>query len=315
MKKKSLAVVALIFVVLVLVVSSVVTAGLVDWFNRVTGRAIDTVTINITVGTPVVITVFNNSFPEVSGGLNAGPSSTTVVMNFSVNSPAGADNIDFGSATMNFTKQGESVRTNVSCSRVDLNGNFMNFSCGVEMLWFDATGAWVVSAYIADNQSNSNLNNSANLSVGESTGFELGPSAITFTSISAGATNTTSNNDPIFLNNTGNAEFGLTTGNISINATSLRGETDATLALWAGNFTVNVATGGDPPAECTGNFLQDNSTFVDITGATLPNGNYSIADGTTGAEQLYICLTLAGSDLSTQSYSTSNESNWQIQIA
>ncbi len=48
--------------------------------------------------------------------------------------------------------------------------------------------------------------------------------------------------------------------------------------------------------------------------ANLSRGNFTINDGNTGQEIYYFCIKLAGSDLTSQSYSTANEGSWTIKI-
>ena len=55
-------------------------------------------------------------------------------------------------------------------------------------------------------------------------------------------------------------------------------------------------------------------TFVQVIGASLPKGNYSLDDGT-GQEEIYTCLEAANSDLTQQSYSTAEEGAWTMRIA
>jgi len=181
------------------------------------------------------------------------------------------------------------------------------------MWWWDGAGAWTITAFILDNDANFATNGTTNFSVGSTTSFDVGPVALTWPGISPGATNQISNNDPIILNNTGNQPIGISSGNISINATNLRGETNSALALWAGNFSVGLNTG---KAECDVGISADamvHSNFINITGATLPTGNYTIKDGA-AQEQLYFCIRKIGSELTNQYYSTANESAWTIRI-
>ena len=179
------------------------------------------------------------------------------------------------------------------------------------MWWWDGAGAWTITVYITDNDQNSVINNSATFSVGLTTGFVISPSTLTWASLSAGSVNQTSNNDPILINNTGNKN--ITLGNIQINATDLRGETDSNLALWAGNFSISPFTG--TLAECNSSATTMNdSIFTNISSAWLPAGNYTKNDNVTGQETLFFCLQLTGTELSSQPYSTANETSWTIQI-
>ena len=103
------------------------------------------------------------------------------------------------------------------------------------------------------------------------------------------------------LNNTGNL-----VRNIEINATNLLGVTDNTKGLYATNFSSHIAPG------CEGTGMA-HSLFTQVVGATLPTGNYSIADGS-GQEDLYFCLEAANADLTQQSYSTAEEGAWTLKI-
>jgi hypothetical protein len=317
MVDKKLVYVGIFFLIIGTVVASFASAGVGNWLRQITGKATNTVDINITVGVPQVIGVFNNTgMSDFSVGLNAGPANSTVYINFSVYSPSGVGNLNTSSAGINFSKSGEALRQNTTgCIANATSSDYVNFTCTVQMLWFDGSGTWDIMAYIEDNSTNYASNTSGDFQIGSTTGFSLGPTSVTFSGIAAGATNKTSDNDPIELNNTGNQAIGLTAKNISINATNLRGETDTTIALWATNFTVHWETGdGPPPLECAGTDMRQ-GIYTNITSANLSVGNFSLNDGGAGQERLYLCLQRAGSELTTQSYSTANESSWTIQIA
>lgn len=190
------------------------------------------------------------------------------------------------------------------------------------MWWYDAAGNWNITASIVDNNSNGAKNDSVLFALGATTGFEINPSALTWSSIGAGSTNQTSNNDPVQLNNTGNQPVGLGagTGNISINATNLHGESNSAYTIWANNFSVSISTGGTCSGaaclECGGGLTGNLSafTFANVTTANLTKGNYTINDGFTGEEELYFCLRIAGSELTSQSYSTIGNGSWIMRI-
>lgn len=247
-----------------------------------------------------------SSIPAVN--LNEGPASTSVNVNFTAYDGNGASDINISSAMINFTRAGEALRVNYSCANISTIGNYMNFTCNVPMYWYDDAGTWNITAFVKDSTNLATLN-SSNFTVNALTGFVASPNALAFGSMAAGSTNMTSINDPIVLNNTGNQNISL--GNVQINVTNLRGETNSLLALFANNFSVGVATGGN--AEC-GATTMSASTYVGITGAFLPRGNFSVNDGSTGQEQLYFCIKKTGSELTSQAYSTSNEGAWTIKI-
>ncbi len=262
---------------------------------------------------PKITHIFNESMTDVSGGLNAGPSSTTVTINFTASDADG--NLNITTASINFSKSDETTRTNSSCYLYEGDSSLANFTCTVTMWWWDSAGTWDIDANILDNSSNYISNGSTVFQVGETTGFELSPSPITWPNVAAGSSNTTSTNDPILLNNTGNKNISANT--IQINATNLRGETTSSLALWSGNFSMSWETSGDsaPNVECAGSQMNVTAgNYANITLANLTRGNYTTNNGYEGQEQLYICLRFAGNKLTEQPYSTASEGAWTIRI-
>jgi len=286
--------------------------------STITGMAVDTqtVTLNITVGVPQIIYVYNNSAKDLSTGPTEAPAITSVVMNFSVYSPSGAGNLNDSTAKLNISLAGQTARTNASCAKIQASGSYANYSCNVTMWWWDGTGDWIVNAYIKDNNSNSAINTSTTFYIGERIGFVMSPSTLSWTAIGPGATNQTSSNDPLLLNNTGNDVIDV--DNIQVNATNLHGESDDAKALWAGNFSVHWASGGAACAgagcvECAGTQMVK-ATLTGVVGANLSADNYTANNGYQGQEQVYLCLRYAGTELITQSYSTFNESTWTVKI-
>ncbi len=317
-EKRGIVLILLSVIIIVLIISSV-SADFSDFISKIkktlTGEATNPVTLNITVGVPQITTVYNSTMTDVSGGLSSGPSFTSIIINFTAYTAAGAGMLNHSTARINFTKTGENTRENLTCALAQSGGNYANYTCNVTMWWWDAAGTWNIAAYIADNNSNSAQNTSAVFQVGSTTGFEQGPSALTWAALGAGDINKTSTNDPLLLNNTGNVNISV--NNIQINATNLRGETDNTKALWAGNFSVAQFTGGTYPNEVECNataVVMNRSVYTNITGAILTKGNYTVNNGATGQEQLYFCLKIAGSELTSQAYSTVNETAWTVQI-
>ena len=299
----------------ILLVISMASAGISEWLKNIqdaiTGKATQSVSMNISVGGPKIIFVYNSTLTGFASGPNEAPAVSGMIINFTAYSVAGASNLNSSSATINIT--GDATRQNSSCSVYQSGGNYANYTCNVTMFWWDGTGVWSITAHIKDNQTNSAVNTTTSFYVGERTAFVMSPASLTWPGIAPGATNQTSNNDPLLLNNTGNDI--IDAGNIAINASNLRGEATSTLALWANNFSIRWSDGGTPPAECGGNVM-NRTAFVGITTANLTKGNYTINDGNTGQENLYFCLRLIGSELTTQAYSTANEAEhaWIVRI-
>jgi len=305
---------SVLIILLVLLLVSVASAGVLDWFREITGRAATAkLEMNISVGVPQIIKVYNDTI-----GLSAGPiqakSNTNITVNFSVYSPSGQGNLNFSSAKVNLSSADEDTRTNSTCLNLDAAGDYANFTCQIEMWWWDGAATWTITAYIEDNNTNVAQNLTTTFIIGARQGFELGPGNLTWTAIGAGSKNQTAYNDPVILNNTGN--YPINAPNIKINATNLRGEEFPNYGLWAGNFSVSHLTSA-ASAEC-GDSTSDKtvaSTYQGLSPANLTKGNYTVNDKNTGQEELYFCLLEAGSELVTQAYSTWNESAWTIQIS
>ena len=118
------------------------------------------------------------------------------------------------------------------------------------MLYWDGNGAWTINTQGRD-LGNTTLvyNTTASFTYNLLKALVISPISLTWPSVSLGATNQTSNNDPTIINNTGNYNA---TGKIAVNALNLHGETNALEFISAANFTIDIDTGGSPPAECNG---------------------------------------------------------------
>ncbi len=259
---------------------------------------------------PLIYKVFNDTLTGVSITEN---SFSNVIINFSVFDADGAATLSNGLA--NITMAGESTRLNQSCKKVDSSGNYANYSCTVQIWYFDNAGAWTIRLGVNDSSNSVATNYTSNFSLGQTTAFTAFPGNLTFASISPSGTNTTSNNDPLILNNTGNKDINNT--GITINVTDLIGETDSAKGLYAGNFSWSNNTGSS--IECNGTQMQK-STFVAISNtarnitANLSRGNHSLNDGVTAYENLYLCLNYAGPEINSQAYSTLSQGPWTIKI-
>src|SRR3989344_1374876 len=304
----------LIVIVMVIFTSSLASSKFTDIWNTITGRATtQNVAINITVGNSApnitLITAISEVTPIEDHYVN-------VSVNFTAIDSDGEGNLKDASSFINITKSGEAVRQNSSCLRAGTNNaTSANFTCIVQMWYFDSSGTWNIGAMINDTSNAQAFNTTHTLTYNQLSSFKSSPSTLTFPSVNPGALNTTSSNDPLLMNNTGNKA--IAAGSIDLNATHLVGETDNTKALYAGNFTISLAANGG--IECGGTTTNvttlARAVYTAITNSTLSRVNHSVNDGITGQEQLYSCLTLAGSELSSQSYSTSAQGAWTLRIA
>jgi hypothetical protein len=272
-----------------------------DTWNVITGKATsETISQSITVtggNAPVIYDVMNETMTDVSSGPTE-DSATQVIINFSVSDSEGVGNIDDSSAFIDFNFGG--ISRNVSCTKYESSGNYANYTCDVTMWWFDLPGTWSINASISDNNANSAENTTDSFYVGTAAGFESSPAGLGWGSIAPGAVDTEPSNH-ILMNNTGNMVRG-----VEVNATDLVGESNSAQALWATNFSVHTASG------CGGTGMVAD-TYTDVSGASLPIGNYTLNDGT-GQEDIYVCLEAANSILDAQVYSTTTRGAWTVKI-
>src|SRR4030042_6780527 len=184
---------------------SFVSAGMFGWIKEtITGKATTVpFDLNITVGGPQIITVYNQTPLGVT--INEAPFSSEVIINFSVYIPAGGENLNISSALVTLSYTNEDTRRNASCKTTDYDGDYANFTCNVTMWWWDVNGTWNINAYIKDNASNGETNTTQVQGVGEQQSVQGGPALLTWSGVSPGAWNSPCNNDPFLLNTSANS--------------------------------------------------------------------------------------------------------------
>ena len=307
------------FLIMLIIMVPLVFAGLFDWFKEITGQATDApLDMNISVGTgsaPTIIEVWNITDYQTN---NLGPANSNITFNFTASDADGYGNLNDNSVKINITNSGTGRANTTDCARVEESGNLANYSCNVTMWWWDSDGAWTINVSISDNNYNNITNDTTIFIVNTLTGFVSGPGNISFDTMQPNTYNNTPTNW-ITLNNTGNQD--VSSGNVQVNATDLKGETTSTQALWAANFSIGTTTSADKPecdlGENTATNMTDGSSgdvFKSISGSLIAAGNYTVNNNVTGQETLYMCLQYAGIGLSQQQYSTVEEGTWTMKI-
>ena len=262
----------------------------------------------------LTISAVTNQVPQityVSSIANTDPleaSASSVIFYATVYDADGVSDINTSSVTANFTRSGEPTRGNLSCLNVsNIDANNINVSCTIGMWYWDEAGDWNVSVYAKDNVGLSAVNDSTYFQYNLLQAVTISPKIINF-NVSSNAENQTAMNDPVVVNNTGNYNI---TGKLYLNAIDLLGERDSSEAIYVGNVSVGLSSGGSPPAECSGALMQ-NATDTNLAGAVLNRGNLSLGGGV-AQEELYYCITKVGM-ISSQTYSTNAGGSWTIKI-
>ncbi|MEM3075127.1 MAG: hypothetical protein QW727_04275, partial [Candidatus Pacearchaeota archaeon] len=214
--------------------------------------------------------------------------------------------INVSSARAYFQRSGQPTRSNLSCVNLTTSGNEINFSCSIDMWYFDQAGSWTINVTIKDINNAQGENSSTTFTFNTLTAMVMSPTSLTWPTITPTNTDIGSNNDPITINNTGNAE----PLSINITAYNLRGETLITKFIFANNFTVQNSSEG-----CSGTIMQ-NATSINVTSARLFRGNNSLNynNETSGQEQIFFCLKGVPQDATAQSYSTAGSAAWEIKV-
>src|SRR3989339_769822 len=190
-----------LFLVGILILSSFASAGLFEWFGNITGKATSgTAALNITVGNnaPTIsgITFISAQTPTESGA-------KTVIFNFNVTDADGASNLNDSAAKAEFDNDGEAVRFNNSCVWVrDYAPNTAEYSCSVNMWYFDESGTWYVNVSSADiNGAGARDDSTRQFTFNQLTSMVMSPTALGWGALGVANVNVGSNNDPIVVNN------------------------------------------------------------------------------------------------------------------
>ena len=292
---------------LILLIIPLASAGFFgDLRARITGELTSgTTDLNITIGNTAPTVSFVAAISPITPNEN-GVNFTEFIIN--ATDIDGVANLDDDSVEARFQLSGETTRVNTSCVLLaDIDANSANYSCTVGFYYFDASSAsWTVNVTVLDTNGARGDNTSTSVQFNQLKAMVISPTALGWDEFGVTATNQGSNNDPVLLNNTGNAE------SLSINVTGLdlQGETTSTQFIFAANLTVeNVSPG------CTGTQMS-NATSLNVTSTILQRGNNSLnnQNATSGQEQAFFCVTAVNSDISAQSYSSAALGVWTIQI-
>ena len=263
------------------------------------------------------------TIPYVSAIADTNPienNATPITFVATVNDANGASDINVSSVNANFTRVGEALRQNLTC--VNLSGQdtatSKNFSCSIEMWYFDYAGNWNITIGASDQGGLGAVNGTTTFSYGSLSAMVLSPNNINFGN--AGSSQANVIGPYTQVNNTGN--YNAT--NLSIMGMNLLGQDDSSVVFAVENFTAGTDPAeGSPPPSCnvaggTATRLI-NGSYVNITGSSLLRGNHSVNDNSTGQENIYYCIPSVP-NLPTQAYSTydsgtSQAFEWTIKIA
>ena len=294
----------IVLIAAMLIVLPLASAGMLDWLGITGKTATQQENVNITVGNtgPNITSVSAISNVDLNKyGISDGKK--TVTFTFVGYDHDGKADLDVSTAFARFTLGVESER-NVSCTLVgDIDAKSRNYTCSIDMYYFDGAGSWTINASIKDFSSEQAINDTTSFTVTSLDGLDISPADLTFPAVNPGAADQSATNDPTVLNNTGNQNY----NKIELNATKLVGELYTDFKIGADLFSAKIS---DPA--CSGGNAMTNSTYVTITDAALSKGNLTAGNG---KEEIFYCMTSVPAGLVKQSYSTFAEGAWSIQVS
>jgi len=295
--------------VILLLIIPLASAGFLDWVKKtITGKASSqetNVSVTVAGGNKAVIETVSvaASYTPVE---NENHSITAYVTVYDAD---GVNDVNDSATQIKFTKSGETTRQNTSCINLtDIDANRANFSCVVDLWYWDGNGVWNINA-TGNDLGNKTLaeNSTESFTYNLLYAMVISPNVLTWPSVTPGAVNQTSNNHPTLVNNTGNYN-----GTINMTGINLLGEDTPSEKIYAENFTAGIVNDCD----LTGinmTYLVNNTEVV-INNSVANRGNLSLGSGS-GQEQIYYCIPLVPNPLSSQTYSTNALGGWTLAYA
>jgi len=218
----------------------------------------------------------------------------------------GAPDINSSTITAEFQKPYQTARYGPCLYIDDIDAYSANYSCSIEMWYFDSAGNWNVTVSAKDLNDASATNSSTYFQYNQLQAISISPDLINFGYVLINSTNKTAVNDPTIISNTGNANL---TGKIALNALNLHGNYDSSRFISADVISVDINTSPTTKPECSGTILS-NSTDITINKLLLEPGNLSEGKA---QEPVYYCIKSI-SNISAQTYSTDYLGSWTIKV-
>lgn len=219
------------------------------------------VSLTVNSGSPSITYV-----QAVSDSPNEG---TTKVVKFYFNAshPNGVSKIPASNAELSINRSGTTL-TSSECSLYATDGLTTNmYECNITIFYYTSPGSWTINATITDTSALSAVNTSVYFTNGNTYGIALKTAALTFNG-NAGVSDLGADQNPQFVNNTGNVGF----NQINITAYDLQQGAEF---IGVGNFTINTTNSGGPGHQ-----------LINNTPVTLANSSVAVGS----ARNLYLYL-------------------------
>ena len=290
-------------VFLVLIVASLISAGLFDWFKKDVQLAPSEQT-NVRIGVGNADPSITNLDAISAVILLPAPDTTAVSFTFTARDANGANDLVDSTASASFTKTGETTRTN-PCTFVSQAGKSKTYQCNVLMSHYDIEGVWDVAVKVEDQQA-VQATSASTFTVNPLKDIAISPSQIDFPAVAPEQTNIAPIGGQVTsVRNRGNYQ-----GTLSISASNLIGETNPAENIPASSLKASGLS--QAASVCSTGTSLVSGSVTSIAGTLVKRGP---DDGGSNIEEISYCLTLVP-DLSSQFYSATvaGGNAWTIQI-
>ncbi len=254
--------------------------------------------LNNTNGTQILATY--NFIYEISSGNNA-PTITNVQslsnqnptegtinsvnIKFTVSDTNGHSDLNHSAANVSFIK--DAITRTGTCSNNTIDSTTTNYSCSVNMNYYDLPGTWTINVSAEDNSAETVYDDASSFTYNSLYAFELTKDDISFASATVGINNINASDDPQVLSNTGNGAFTY----INLTSYELSNGVDT---IGSGNFTIN-ATNDAKGINTIGTIL-------------IPDASLTVS----GTQNLFLWVDIP-SGISSGSYTTNQTTQWIIE--
>jgi len=292
-----------------IILMSMASAGVIDFIKRtVTGKALgpqpQNLTITVVGSNPVTISFIEDPDNQIPPPAPIEAGITTITFEVHVTDPDGASDIIDSSVNSEFSR-GAVIRPGDCVWTGDLpGGDTANYSCSVDMQYYDEPGTWNIKINATDFGSGVLVEDtSVTFTYLELKAMVISPLTLTWPAVLPDSTNQTSDNDPTVVTNTGNFA-----GNIQVSALALLGESAPSESVPAEDFVIDIDTGG---AGCTGAACVECDGTELVDSIAIPIAGSSSNPGPGGTEELHYCIP-EFPPVSSQTYSTAGGGSWTI---
>ena len=338
LKRGTIIFVVILILFIFLLMPKLIDAGFfLELWDSITG-APTSQTLGVAVQTNAIPIIGNVTFDMATPVSATESGNTSLIFSFVATDADGLSNIVNNSAVANISRgngaTAETTRyndtfvnpTDGGCNAVNNVGtNGKNFSCRVNIVFYDGAGSWNVSVRINDSAGAFAQNTTQTFSINELTAIVLNPSSISFPTVGLSDVNVSARAN-LTINNTGNDDISGRESSgeyINFTAITLVGETSASTVIPTNNFSIGTNIDvGPTPSYCDFSRAQNTTRLINHTAALSPynnfsagiNGSFILAQAANNFELLSICLLDVPDDLTAQNYSTSGSAAWTVLV-